>query len=46
VLTTARGQKAGQALGLDEAGALLLRNDAGEIEAITAGDMRAILTEE
>ncbi len=41
-LTTARGVKHGQALGLDDSGALLLRNDAGEIETITAGDMRAV----
>jgi BirA family biotin operon repressor/biotin-[acetyl-CoA-carboxylase] ligase len=41
-LTTARGVKHGQALGLDEAGALLLRNDAGEVETVTAGDMRAV----
>ena len=40
-LTTARGRRHGQALGLDESGALLLRNDAGEIEAVTAGDMQA-----
>jgi BirA family biotin operon repressor/biotin-[acetyl-CoA-carboxylase] ligase len=42
VLTTARGPKRGQAVGLDESGALLLRNDAGEIETVTAGDMRAV----
>jgi BirA family biotin operon repressor/biotin-[acetyl-CoA-carboxylase] ligase len=41
-LSTARGPRRGQALGLDENGALLLRTDTGEIEAITAGDMRAI----
>jgi BirA family biotin operon repressor/biotin-[acetyl-CoA-carboxylase] ligase len=41
-LTTVRGRKHGQALGLDESGALLLRSDAGEIEAITAGDMQAV----
>jgi BirA family biotin operon repressor/biotin-[acetyl-CoA-carboxylase] ligase len=41
-LTTARGLRQGQALGLDESGALLLRNDAGEVEAVTAGDMRAV----
>jgi BirA family biotin operon repressor/biotin-[acetyl-CoA-carboxylase] ligase len=40
-LTTARGRKHGQAMGLDETGALLLRGDTGEIEAITAGDMQA-----
>jgi hypothetical protein len=32
----------GQAIGLDEGGALLLRNEAGEIETVTAGDMRAV----
>ena len=41
-LTTARGVKHGQALGLDESGALLLRNESGEIETVTAGDMRAV----
>jgi BirA family biotin operon repressor/biotin-[acetyl-CoA-carboxylase] ligase len=41
-LTTVRGPRHGQALGLDESGALLLRNDAGEIEVVTAGDMRAV----
>jgi BirA family biotin operon repressor/biotin-[acetyl-CoA-carboxylase] ligase len=41
-LTTARGRKHGQALGLDASGALLLRNDAGEVETVTAGDMRAV----
>lgn len=41
-LTTGRGPRAGQALGLDESGALLLRNDSGEIEVVTAGDMQAI----
>jgi BirA family biotin operon repressor/biotin-[acetyl-CoA-carboxylase] ligase len=40
-LTTVRGRKHGQALGLDEAGALLLRSDSGEVEAVTAGDMQA-----
>ncbi len=40
-LTTARGRKHGQALGLDESGALLLRTDSGEVEAVTAGDMQA-----
>jgi BirA family biotin operon repressor/biotin-[acetyl-CoA-carboxylase] ligase len=40
-LTTTRGRKHGQALGLDESGALLLRNDSGEVEAVTAGDMQA-----
>ncbi|MCE0484574.1 MAG: biotin--[acetyl-CoA-carboxylase] ligase [Methylacidiphilales bacterium] len=41
-LTTARGEKHGQVLGLDESGALLLRAPSGEIEIITAGDMRAV----
>jgi len=41
-LTTARGRKHGQALGLDESGALLLRNDSGEVEVVTAGDMQAV----
>ena len=41
-LTTARGRKHGQALGLDESGALLLRSDSGEVETITAGDMQAV----
>jgi BirA family biotin operon repressor/biotin-[acetyl-CoA-carboxylase] ligase len=41
-LSTARGVRRGQALGLDETGALLLRNESGEIEAVTAGDMRAV----
>jgi len=41
-LTTVRGRKHGQALGLDDSGALLLRNDAGEVEAVTAGDMQAV----
>ncbi len=41
-LSTARGVRRGQALGLDETGALLLRNEAGEIETVTAGDMRAV----
>jgi len=40
-LTTVRGRKHGQAIGLDESGALLLRGDSGEIEAVTAGDMQA-----
>ena len=40
-LTTVRGRKHGQAVGLDESGALLLRGDSGEIEAVTAGDMQA-----
>jgi BirA family biotin operon repressor/biotin-[acetyl-CoA-carboxylase] ligase len=42
VLTTLRGRREGQAVGLDESGALLLRTGAGEIETVTAGDMRAI----
>lgn len=41
-LTTSRGVRHGQALGLDDSGALLLRTDSGEVEAITAGDMRAV----
>jgi BirA family transcriptional regulator, biotin operon repressor / biotin---[acetyl-CoA-carboxylase] ligase len=40
-LTTARGRKHGQAMGVDESGALLLRGDSGEVEAVTAGDMQA-----
>jgi BirA family transcriptional regulator, biotin operon repressor / biotin---[acetyl-CoA-carboxylase] ligase len=40
-LTTLRGRKHGQAVGLDESGALLLRGDTGEVEAVTAGDMQA-----
>ena len=40
-LETARGQKHGQAIGLDESGALLLRSNSGEIEIVTAGDMQA-----
>jgi BirA family biotin operon repressor/biotin-[acetyl-CoA-carboxylase] ligase len=40
-LTTLRGVKHGQAVGLDPAGALLLRGDSGEVETITAGDMQA-----
>lgn len=40
-LTTARGRKHGQALGLDDSGALLVRGDSGQVEAITAGDMQA-----
>jgi BirA family biotin operon repressor/biotin-[acetyl-CoA-carboxylase] ligase len=39
-LTTARGRKHGQALGLDESGALLMRTDSGQIETVTAGDMQ------
>jgi BirA family transcriptional regulator, biotin operon repressor / biotin---[acetyl-CoA-carboxylase] ligase len=41
-LTTLRGRKHGQALGLDESGALLLRSSSGEVEAVTAGDMQAV----
>jgi len=40
-LTTARGRKHGQAMGLDESGALLLRGNSGEVETVTAGDMQA-----
>lgn len=40
-LTTARGTKHGQAVGLDESGALLLRGNSGEVEVVTAGDMSA-----
>jgi BirA family biotin operon repressor/biotin-[acetyl-CoA-carboxylase] ligase len=40
-LTTVRGRKHGQAVGLDESGALLLRGSSGEVEAVTAGDMQA-----
>jgi BirA family biotin operon repressor/biotin-[acetyl-CoA-carboxylase] ligase len=39
-LTTARGRKLGQALGLDDSGALLLRTNTGHVETITAGDMQ------
>jgi BirA family biotin operon repressor/biotin-[acetyl-CoA-carboxylase] ligase len=41
MLKTSRGPKHGQAVGLDESGALLLRTDSGEVETITAGDMQA-----
>ncbi len=41
-LNTGRGRKVGQAMGLDDSGALLLRGDSGEIESITAGDMQAL----
>ncbi len=41
-LTTVRGRKYGQAVGLDESGALLLRGDSGEVETVTAGDMQAV----
>jgi BirA family biotin operon repressor/biotin-[acetyl-CoA-carboxylase] ligase len=40
-LTTARGRKDGQAMGLDDSGALLLRGASGEVETVTAGDMQA-----
>jgi BirA family biotin operon repressor/biotin-[acetyl-CoA-carboxylase] ligase len=40
-LTTTRGCKHGQAVGLDDSGALLLRNEMGEVETVTAGDMQA-----
>jgi BirA family biotin operon repressor/biotin-[acetyl-CoA-carboxylase] ligase len=40
-MTTSRGRKHGQAVGLDESGALLLRTDSGEVETVTAGDMQA-----
>jgi BirA family biotin operon repressor/biotin-[acetyl-CoA-carboxylase] ligase len=40
-LTTIHGRKQGQALGLDESGALLLRRSSGEVEAVSAGDMQA-----
>jgi BirA family biotin operon repressor/biotin-[acetyl-CoA-carboxylase] ligase len=40
-LTTSRGVKKGQAVGLDESGALLLRGESGEVETVTAGDMSA-----
>jgi BirA family biotin operon repressor/biotin-[acetyl-CoA-carboxylase] ligase len=45
-LTTSRGRKHGQALGLDESGALLVRGDSGEVEAVTAGDMSEARTNE
>ena len=41
-LNTGRGRKVGQAMGLDDTGALLLRTDSGEIETFTAGDMQAL----
>lgn len=41
-LTTARGVKHGQAVGLDESGALLLRGDSGEVEVVSAGDMSEV----
>jgi BirA family biotin operon repressor/biotin-[acetyl-CoA-carboxylase] ligase len=41
-LNTGRGRKVGQAMGLDDTGALLLRADSGEIETITAGDMQVL----
>ncbi len=40
-LNTGRGRKHGQAMGIDDSGALLLRSDSGEVETITAGDMQA-----
>lgn len=40
-LTTLRGVLHGQAVGLDPSGALLLRLESGEVEAVTAGDMQA-----
>jgi BirA family biotin operon repressor/biotin-[acetyl-CoA-carboxylase] ligase len=40
-LTTLRGTRHGQAVGLDPSGALLLRGESGEVEVITAGDMQA-----
>ncbi len=36
---TARGVKQGQALGLDEEGALMLRVESGRVERITSGDL-------
>lgn len=41
-LTTLRGTRYGQAVGLDASGALLLRDDSGEVELVTAGDMQAV----
>jgi BirA family biotin operon repressor/biotin-[acetyl-CoA-carboxylase] ligase len=41
-LNTGRGRKVGQAVGLDDSGALLLRTDSGEVEVISAGDMQAL----
>jgi BirA family biotin operon repressor/biotin-[acetyl-CoA-carboxylase] ligase len=41
-LTTLRGTRHGQAVGLDPSGALLLRGESGEVEVITAGDMQAV----
>jgi len=41
-LTTTRGVKHGQAMGLDASGALLLRGESGEVETVTAGDMQAV----
>ncbi len=41
-LTTVRGKRFGQAVGLDESGALLLRDDSGAVEVVTAGDMQAV----
>jgi len=42
-LTTVRGRKHGQAMGLDESGALLLRGDSGEVEAVTADRYAGVL---
>ena len=44
-LTTARGVKHGQALGLDESGALLVRGDSGEVEVVTTGEMAEVRKE-
>jgi len=41
-LTTLRGTRHGQAVGLDPSGALLLRGESGEVEVVTAGDMQAV----
>jgi BirA family biotin operon repressor/biotin-[acetyl-CoA-carboxylase] ligase len=41
-LSTLRGTRHGQAIGLDETGALLLRDASGAIEPVTAGDMQAV----
>ena len=38
-LSTSHGQRQGQAVGLDEAGALQVRTASGEIESIVAGDL-------
>jgi len=42
ILTTSKGIKKGQAMGLDETGALLVRGESGEVETVTAGDMSAV----